>query len=180
MVQESPSVLRLSMKLTDFVAIDFETANQYRHSICSIGIVVVRGGEIVERMSRLVRPAPNFYTPWTTEVHGLTQEDTDTAPPFPVVWEEIDLYIGDLPLIAHNKSFDESCLKSTFAHYQMPYPHYPFYCTLISSRRYFQEDRLPSHTLPVVARHCGYCLEYHHDALADAEACAYIALSIEF
>lgn len=168
------------MKLNDFVAIDFETANQYRHSICSVGIVVVRNGEIVDRVSRLVRPAPNFYTRWTTEVHGLTQEDTDTAPLFPVVWEEIERYIGGLPLIAHNKSFDENCLKSVFTYYQMPYPNYPFYCTLIASRRCFRGERLPSHTLPVVAYHCGYCLDNHHDALADAEACAHIALHLDF
>lgn len=168
------------MKLTDFVAIDFETANQYRHSICSIGIVVVQNGEIVDRVSRLVRPAPNFYTRWTTEVHGLTQEDTDDAPLFPIVWKEIEPYIGDLPLIAHNKSFDENCLKSVFAYYQMIYPNYPFYCTLITSRRCFKENMLPSYSLPVVAQHCSYYFENHHDALADAEACAHIALHLDF
>lgn len=168
------------MRLTDFVAIDFETANQYRHSICSIGIVVVRGGEIVDRVSRLVCPAPNFYTRWTTEVHGLTQADTDSAPLFPEVWYEIEKYIGDLPLIAHNKSFDENCLKSVFAYYKIPYPNYTFYCTLIASRRCFKEALLPSHSLPVVARYCGYHLEHHHDALADAEACAQIALHLDF
>lgn len=168
------------MKLNDFVAIDFETANQYRHSICSIGVVVVRDGIIVDKISRLVRPAPNFYTHWTTAIHGLTTDDTDRAPLFPEVWNEIVPYIGDLPLVAHNKSFDENCLKSAFAYYHMPYPNYPFYCTLITARRYFREEFLPSYTLPVVAQHCGFCLENHHDALADALACAHIALQLDF
>lgn len=30
----------------DFAAIDFETANGRRSSVCSVGIVVVRGGEL--------------------------------------------------------------------------------------------------------------------------------------
>lgn len=170
------------MRLRDFVAIDFETANQHRYSICSIGIVVVRDGEIAERVSRLVRPAPNFYTSFTTAVHGLTRVDTDTAPIFPEVWAEILPCIGNLPLVAHNKSFDENCLKAVHAYYGMHYPQYPFFCTLVSSRRYFRglPVALPSFSLPVVAKQCGFDLLHHHEALADAEACAHIALQIEF
>ena len=37
--------------MTDFAAIDFETANGRRSSVCSVGIVIVRGGEIVDRFS---------------------------------------------------------------------------------------------------------------------------------
>ncbi len=32
-----------------FAAIDFETANECPDSVCSVGVVVVRGGVIVER-----------------------------------------------------------------------------------------------------------------------------------
>ena len=32
--------------MKDFAAIDFETANQQRTSVCSVGIVIVRDGEI--------------------------------------------------------------------------------------------------------------------------------------
>ena len=33
--------------MKDFAAIDFETANNERSSVCSVGIVIVRNGEIV-------------------------------------------------------------------------------------------------------------------------------------
>lgn len=33
--------------MTDFAAIDFETANGRRSSVCSVGIVIVRDGGIV-------------------------------------------------------------------------------------------------------------------------------------
>lgn len=35
--------------MKDFAAIDFETANNERSSVCSVGIVVVRDGEIVDK-----------------------------------------------------------------------------------------------------------------------------------
>ncbi|MBF1432855.1 MAG: exonuclease, partial [Prevotella nanceiensis] len=34
--------------MKDFVAIDFETANSERSSVCSIGIVIVRDGVITD------------------------------------------------------------------------------------------------------------------------------------
>jgi DNA polymerase-3 subunit epsilon len=37
---------------------------------------------------------------------------------------------------------------------------------------------LPNHQLHTVAAHCGYDLRNHHHALADAEACAKIAMQI--
>ena len=100
--------------MQDFVAIDFETANGCRSSVCSVGIVVVRGGEIVDRFYSMIRPTPNYYTFWTTKVHGLTRQDTDGQPRFPEVWAQIEPLIQDLPLVAHNRPFDEGCLKAVF------------------------------------------------------------------
>ena len=161
--------------MKDFAAIDFETANGLRSSVCAVGIVVVRGGEVVDKFYSLIQPAPNYYTYWTTEVHGLTREDTDGQPQFPEVWAQIAPRIQGLPLVAHNKPFDESCLKAAFDEYGMDYPGYRFHCTLAASRRRL---KLPCHKLHVVAEACGYDLRNHHHALADAEACAAIALKI--
>lgn len=159
--------------MNEFAAIDFETANQYRTSVCSVGIVVVREGEIVDKFYSLIRPEPEFYAHWCTKVHGLTKEDTMDAPIFPEVWKEIAPRIEGMPLIAHNKAFDESCLKAVFRMYQMDYPDYEFHCTLQASRRKLK--LLPNHQLHTVAAYCGYDLTNHHHALADAEACAWIA-----
>lgn len=56
--------------MQDFVAIDFETANGRRSSVCSVGIVIVRDGVIVDRFYSLIQPAPNYYTYWTTEAYS--------------------------------------------------------------------------------------------------------------
>ena len=169
-------ILHYLCSMRDFAAIDFETANSERTSVCSVGLVIVRDGEIVDRFYSLIQPEPNYYNYWCTRVHGLTRADTEEAPVFPYVWAQIEPLIEGLPLVAHNKAFDESCLKAVFRCYGMDYPDYEFYCTCTASRRAF--PNAPNHQLQTVSILCGYDLTRHHHALADAEACAWIAREI--
>ncbi len=162
--------------MKSFAAIDFETANSSPSSVCSVGVVVVREGMIADKIYRLIRPRPNYYSYWTTRIHGLTYTDTVHSPDFPDVWREVSPLINGLPLIAHNSPFDEGCLRAVHALYNIPYPGYTFLCTCRASRRTYKE--LPNHQLQTVAARVGYNLEHHHHALADAEACAAIALKI--
>ena len=69
--------------MRNFAAIDFETANEQRCSVCSVGVVIVKEGEITDSYYSLIRPEPEYYTYWTTRVHGLTLADTAGAPVFP-------------------------------------------------------------------------------------------------
>ena len=163
--------------MKDFAAIDFETANNERSSVCSVGVVIVRGGEIVDKFYSLIKPEPEYYNYWCSQVHGLCAKDTENASVFPEVWKQIEPLIEGLPLVAHNKAFDESCLKAVFRVYQMDYPDYEFHDTLAASRQHFG-CQLPNHQLQTVAAACGYDLVNHHHALADAEACAAIAMQL--
>ena len=163
--------------MDNFAAIDFETANGYPTSVCSVGVVVVRDGQIVDTFYSLIHPEPDYYLRMNSRVHGLTAVDTEDAPVFSEVWRQIEPLIEGLPLVAHNKAFDESCLKAVFRCYQMDYPDYEFHCTLQASRRKLREQ-VRNHQLHTVAAYCGYNLEHHHHALADAEACAYIAMEL--
>jgi DNA polymerase-3 subunit epsilon len=162
--------------MNSFAAIDFETANEQRTSVCSVGVVIVRDGEITDSYYSLIRPEPEYYRYGNIMVHGITYDDTTNAPIFPKVWRQIEPLIEGLTLIAHNKSFDESCLKACFRMYQLDYPDYDFYCTLQMSRSHLKG--LPNYKLNTVSAHCGFVLENHHHALADAEACARIAIEI--
>ena len=172
--------------MNDFIAIDFETANGCRSSVCSVGVVMVRNGEIADSFYSLIRPMPNYYASFCQEVHGLCAADTNAASAFPEVWECVeekihsvfpDTPIDLLPFVAPTSRFDEGCLRAVFATYQLKYPEYMFLDTLSASRRHFG-SQLPNHQLQTVAAACGYDLTCHHHALADAEACAHIALAI--
>jgi DNA polymerase-3 subunit epsilon len=160
-----------------FAAIDFETANHHASSVCSVGIVVVRNRIITDKIYSLICPEPEWYAYWHTKIHGLTAQDTAYEKAFPFVWQEITPKIEGLPLVAHNSIFDKGCLRAVHQVYQMDYPNYQFYCTCKASRRVFG-NLLPNHKLTTVAAYCGYDLTNHHHALADAEACAEIAMKV--
>jgi len=177
--------------MNNFIAIDFETANGQRSSVCSVGVVAVRDGAIVDSFYSLIKPRPNYYAWFCQEVHGLDYDDTDNAPDFPEVWKQVEAFISrnfpdstthyplpttpSIPFAAHNAPFDEGCLKAAFAAYEMPYPNYQFCCTCRKSRDVWPEGH---HNLDIIAGYCGYDLENHHHALADAEACAVIGIKI--
>lgn len=162
--------------MKDFAAIDFETANECPSSVCSVGVVIVRDGKIVDSFYSLIHPEPDYYQWFCMRVHGLSEGDTCDAPAFPRVWERIAPKIEGLPLVAHNSRFDEGCLKGVFKVYGMDYPDYTFYDTLRASRKLL--PCLENHQLQTVAAACGFDLTNHHNALADAEACAHIAMEI--
>lgn len=179
------------MKMKDFVAIDFETANGEPSSVCSVGIVIVQHGQVADRFYSLIHPEPDYYSWYCQRVHGISATDTERAPSFPTVWAEVEEHIRRVftaellpfceppavPFVVHNARFDEGCLRAVFKTYQMDYPDYHFVDTLRASRRHFGRS-LPNHQLQTVAAVCGYDLTRHHHALADAEACAAIAMRI--
>ena len=163
--------------MKDYAATEFETANGQSCSVCSVGVVVVRDGMIVEKFYKLIHPVPNYYNPRNIQVHGIHLEDTEAADTFPEVWAEVEQLIEGLPLVAHFSRFDEGCLKAAFKRFEMRYPDYEFHCTCTASRRAFGRS-LPNHRLPTVAARCNFDLTQHHHAMADALACAHIWLYI--
>lgn len=162
--------------MDSFVALDFETANGRRTSVCSVGMVLVEGGEMVDRFYSLIRPYPNYYLPFNTAIHGLTGDDTDSAEHFDQVWPRMRAFIGGRQLVAHNKSFDEGCLRALLAHYGFNDRVEEFLCTRWGS--YHAVPGLANYKLDTVAAYFGYNLKAHHHALADAEACAYIGIRL--
>ena len=79
-VEAPATVTRLTVN--DFAAIDFETANHHPSSVCSVGVVVVRNGQIADKIYRLIYPEPEWYSYWHTQIHGLTVADTENKKGF--------------------------------------------------------------------------------------------------
>ncbi|MCL8251374.1 exonuclease domain-containing protein [Aeromicrobium fastidiosum] len=155
--------------MLNFTAIDFETANSYRGSPCSVGLVKVRNGEIVDQRHWLIRPPENadWFDPFNVSIHGITPNMVAEAPRWRAVLPHIMDFIGDDVVIAHNASFDIGVIRYACAIDNIEWPNLDFLCTLVLARRAFS---LPSYRLPFVTEACGFILEQHHDALADARA----------
>src|SRR5689334_23832574 len=66
----------------DFAAIDFETAGPSAASACSVGVVAVEGGRIVERSGWLIRPPAghDVFSEWNIRIHGITPDRVVGAP----------------------------------------------------------------------------------------------------
>jgi DNA polymerase-3 subunit epsilon len=162
--------------MKNFIAIDFETANFQPTSICSVGMVFVENDQIINTLYSLIRPNPNYYIERFSEIHGMVYEDTQNAVTFDAFWEQTLPLIGNLALVAHNRAFDQRCLNATLEAYKLPKFKNDFFCSLIQARK--KLPHLQNHKLTTVAKHCGYSLQNHHHALADAEACAVISMKL--
>jgi len=153
----------------NYTALDFETANPTRASICAIGLVRVENGKAVARVSQLIRPDSPFHYSCTC-VHGIDAFDVRTSPRFPDFWDNIKDFFKDT-VVAHNAAFDISCLRESLKFYGLEFPEFDYLCTLCISRKV---EKLPSHSLDALARHYGLESFKHHDALEDARTCARI------
>ena len=145
----------------NFTAIDFETAQNSRWSICQVGMVRVVGGRVIDTVNRLVQPPDNYYSYRNMDIHGICSTDTMNEPCFVTVWPEIRQYIQNECVVAYYGKFDFGCLKSTLEYYQLGIPDYQQECTY---KIYGKRLNLlcEEHQIPL----------NHHDALSDAFACA--------
>jgi DNA polymerase-3 subunit epsilon len=83
---------------SSFVAIDFETANHSRVSICAAGLAVFENGDLTEAPYWLVQPPKGhgWFRDDFIECHGLTHLDVLKAPEFSVIAPEMLARLPDL------------------------------------------------------------------------------------
>ena len=73
----------------EYFAIDFETANDYQNSACSVGIVRFVDGEEKDSVYSLIKPAKMYFRPDFIDIHGISYGDVRNSPQFPEVWQTI-------------------------------------------------------------------------------------------
>jgi DNA polymerase-3 subunit epsilon len=159
----------------DFTAIDFETANSSSASACAVGLARVRDGEVVATAAWLIKPPPGHdrFFEFNTGIHGICAEDVAYALTWSDQLRDLVEFMGDDILVAHNAGFDMSVLRRACDATGDMCPPYRYFCSLQLARKVYQ---LPSYRLPFVAAEAGYGGFAHHDALADALACAHIVI----
>jgi DNA polymerase III subunit epsilon len=159
----------------DFTAIDFETANASSASACAVGLVRVRGGRVVDTAAWLIKPPPGHdrFFELNIDIHGIRSDDVADALGWSDQLDRLLEFVGDDVLVAHNAGFDMAVLRRACEATGDACPPQRYFCSLQLSRRVYD---LESYRLPLVAAEAGYGTFPHHDALADALACAHIVV----
>ncbi|MCU1406564.1 MAG: polymerase subunit epsilon [Glaciihabitans sp.] len=136
-------------------------------------MVKVRDGVVVDKVGWLIRPpvGHNEFMFWNTKIHGIVEADCVDAQ----LWEEqlpalVAFADGD-HLVAHNASFDMGVIRAASTASFVETPSFSYLCSLQVARKTYTLD---SYRLPSAAMAAGFEDFAHHDALADAEACAAI------
>ena len=157
----------------NFTAIDFETATAFHP--CSVGIVTVENGIIVDEFVSLIKPPKNEYSPFTIAVHGIYPRDTINAKSFSQVFPEIQKRLQNRIIVAHNESFDRNVLMKSMLLCGLNYDNLNigdrWQCTV----KIYKAKGLKPTKLSDCCREMKIVLN-HHEALSDARACAKLYL----
>lgn len=162
----------------DFVALDFEKANRYSNSICSVGLVLFENGKLVEEKSYLVQPPNNKYD--LSWVHNITPDHTKESPLFSELWDDLKPYFIEFPLVAHNAlSVERAYITKTLEYYDINIPFMKFICTMELSKQLF--NHVPSYSLSDICRvlNIDFDKSKHHDALYDAKKAGEVLLRMK-
>ncbi|MEN0102282.1 MAG: exonuclease domain-containing protein [Curtobacterium sp.] len=159
----------------NFTAIDFETANSSPASACSVGLVKVRSGRVVDRASWFIRPPMGHddFLEWNTRIHGIVAEDVVRAKTWEQQYPDLVAFAEGDVLVAHNARFDMGVIAGGCSATGIALSEHHSMCSLQVARKTYTLD---SYRLPVAAMAAGFEGFQHHDAAADAEACAAIVV----
>ncbi len=157
--------------MMDFITIDFEIANNHLNSACSLGMAFVENNEIIDEKYYLIQPPTLYFDEEFTKVHGLTANDVMNAKKFNEIWEEIKEYFHDIPIVAHNAQFDMSVLHACLTAYSLELPQFQYICSIPISTKACRGEKV-GQSLKDRLHHFEIELNDHHNALADAIACA--------
>ncbi len=152
--------------------------------IVEVGIVIARGGEIVERRNWLVNPGRPIPQE-AIDVHKITDQDVKDAPPFAAVAEEIAAMLEGCVPAAYNAAFDRMFLGNEVARTSVGAStnlapalrrNVDWVDPLVWARELQQGER--SRALGEVAARLGISLENAHRASDDAEAALRVMLAL--
>lgn len=107
------------------------------------------------------------------KIHGIRPQDVTTAATWPEQFDRLCGFAGADVLVAHNAGFDLKVLRTASEVTELDCPPYRSLCSLQIARKVYDLD---SYRLPKAAAAAGFGDFSHHDALADARACAQIVI----
>lgn len=179
--------------LKNFVSIDFETFYAQRVTACSVGMV-----KYINSI-----PTDTYYSkicpPWEyegikgepcTHIHGFVMQDLINERRFPIVLREMEEFIGNLPLVAHNACVERDCILKTCEYYKIDTVLRQQALNINDTLQYSRKvvDPLFNFTQKSFTHSVDMLCEVykvdvdttrHHDALADARMCGDLFVKLQ-
>jgi DNA polymerase III subunit epsilon len=154
-----------------FAVVDLETTglSPERDRITEIGVVKVRGGDVLGEFQCLV--SPGVPIPLTvTRLTGITDALVADRPPIEAALPALLEFLRGTTLVAHNASFDVSFLQAACRRHDYPPLDHPVVDTARIARRVLLRGEVRDHRLGTLAAHFRARTRPEHRALADARA----------
>ena len=159
--------------------IDFETTGlspAQGDRATEIAAVIVEDGRVVDRYQSLMNAGVRIPA-YIEALTGITNAMVRSAPSAGEVMRDVSDFVGDMPIVAHNASFDAKFWDAELARIQRSRKQ-DFVCSLLLSRRIL--PLAPSHKLGVLVEYANLPVAgRYHRALADAEMAASLLLRLE-
>ncbi len=156
----------------DFAIVDTETTgmNSMHSRIMDIGIVKMRGSEIMEKWETLINPQQEISY-WITFYTNLRDSDVNDKPVFNDFAEKIADMLKNTVFVAHNVGFDYSFLNYEMKRAKQQFDH-PKLCTVMLGRKLLPQ--LANAHLDALSDYYNIKITNRHRALPDAEATAVV------
>ncbi|QPK94672.1 3'-5' exoribonuclease [Actinomyces sp. zg-332] len=153
----------------DYIALDIENPNRRGNSICSIGIIMVKNGQVVDKIYSLINPEDRFDRK-NIEITGISDEMVISAPNLVEYWKEIGHLLEEYIIVGHNIQYDLNVISKSLDRYNLPIPSFKYVCTYSTSKFLLSEQ---SYALGYLCNNIGYIYN-QHNALEDAQASVHL------
>lgn len=153
--------------MSQFIALDVETANSFMGSICQIGLAAFNNGQLFSKLSILIDPH-DYFEEYHSALHGITAETVRNQPRFVDLIDDIDKLVSDLPVI-HHTHFDRVAIRQACAASGVALREWRWLDSAKVARRVWPDVAERGYGLAPLAERLGISFK-HHDAAEDAFA----------
>ncbi|MEF2545951.1 exonuclease domain-containing protein [Aurantimonas sp. E1-2-R+4] len=149
----------------DYFVLDLETANPDYSSICQIGLIEVREGDVIASDSFLIDPK-DFFDPFNTSIHGITPAHVREAPSLTEIYDDLSRRLRD-QIVLHHGPFDRVAMMRAAERHDLPPIPAQWLDNQAVVRRAWPDFARSGYGLRNLCRHFELTFS-HHDALEDA------------
>lgn len=158
----------------NFAAIDVETANHKRNSICQIGVAIFSDGKLSEEWSWLIDPEDDFHER-NVSIHKIERHMVAGQPKLPQIAEHLQRILKDTVSVSYT-DFDRNALEQAYTKYGLSPISTSWFDATTVVRSVWTELSHNGYALKDVCKRIGYQFR-PHDALEDAKAAGHVLLA---